>query len=44
MRDVPDDGHRCMVCVETANAADDVRTIPAGGMHTLAQTIVVADE
>jgi D-hexose-6-phosphate mutarotase len=31
--------YRQMVCVETANAADEVITVPAGGEHSLQTTI-----
>ena len=40
--DIPDlagDGWRHMVCVEAANAFEDVRTIAPGAVHTLAQKI-----
>lgn len=37
--DFPDDGYQTMVCVETTNAADDVRTIDPGEEHTLTQII-----
>ena len=36
MGDFGPDGWRSMVCVESANAADDVVTIPPGARHTLA--------
>jgi glucose-6-phosphate 1-epimerase len=36
MGDFGDEEYRCMVCVETTNAADDAVTIPAGGTHRLA--------
>lgn len=35
----PDDGYKTMLCVEAANAADDVRTLQPGEKHTLGQTI-----
>jgi D-hexose-6-phosphate mutarotase len=35
MGDLGDDGYLHMVCVESANAADDVVTIPPGGAHHL---------
>ena len=35
MGDLGDDGYLRMVCVESANAADDVVIIPAGGEHRL---------
>lgn len=41
MVDFPDDHYTTMVCVEAANAEGDVRSLPAGGSHTLAQTISV---
>ena len=37
--DFPDDGYQTMVCVETANAADDVRIVQPNETHLLAQTI-----
>ena len=33
--DMGDDGYRRMLCVETANALDDVVTVAAGGSHVL---------
>jgi len=36
MGDLGEDGYLHMVCVETANAADDVVTIPPGAEHHLA--------
>lgn len=39
MADFPDDGYKTMVCVETANAMDDSRTIPAGGEHEITAII-----
>ncbi len=39
MADFPDDGYRQMVCIETANAVDDVRHLAPGETHTLSQTI-----
>ena len=39
MADFSDDGYQSMVCIETANAASDIRTIPPGESHTLKQTI-----
>ncbi|MEM7126118.1 MAG: D-hexose-6-phosphate mutarotase [Chloroflexota bacterium] len=41
MSDFPDDGYKTMVCVETANAAEDVRQIEPGEGHTLMQKISV---
>lgn len=38
MADFPDDGYRTMVCVETTNAAEDVRTIQPGEVHTITQS------
>lgn len=35
MGDLGDDGYRHMLCVESANAADEAVTIDAGGEHTL---------
>lgn len=43
MGDFPDDGYRTMLCVETANAADDVHTIEPNAIHVLEQTISIAD-
>jgi D-hexose-6-phosphate mutarotase len=39
MADFPDDGYRTMVCLEAANAAEDVRLLPPDGEHILSQTI-----
>lgn len=39
MADFPDDGYRTMVCVETTNAARDLRTLSPGDEHTLTQII-----
>ena len=41
MLDYPDDGYPEMVCIETTNAARDVRTVPAGDSHTVSQTVSV---
>ncbi len=41
MADFGDDEYRTMVCVETANAADDVRTVAPGGSHRLRAVISV---
>jgi glucose-6-phosphate 1-epimerase len=41
LSDFPDDHYTTMVCVEAANAEGDVRSLPAGGSHTLTQTISV---
>ena len=35
MKDLPDDGYRHFVCVETANARDDLHTLEPGVSHTL---------
>ncbi|MDJ0757097.1 MAG: D-hexose-6-phosphate mutarotase [Ardenticatenaceae bacterium] len=35
MADFDDEGYQHMVCIETANAADDVRSIEPGERHTL---------
>jgi glucose-6-phosphate 1-epimerase len=43
-RDIADlepDGWRRMLCVETANAADDAVTLPAGGRHVMSATIAI---
>ncbi len=42
MSDFSDAGYRQMMCIETANAADDVRTLMPGETHTLSQTIAVS--
>jgi len=39
MADFPDGGYRQMVCIETANAVDDVRHLAPGETHTLSQII-----
>lgn len=39
MADFPDHGYQNMICVETANAGADVRTIPPSETHAIAQTI-----
>ena len=39
--DLEPDGWRRMLCVETANAADDAVTLPAGGRHVMTATIRV---
>lgn len=42
MSDLEDDGYRRFVCVETANAADEVITVPPGGEHRMAVEMAVA--
>lgn len=42
MADFDDDGFNTMVCVESANAADDVRYLAPGQRHTLLQHIALA--
>lgn len=44
MSDFPDDGYLTMVCVETANAADDSRMIEPGKTHTMTQSIHVVSQ
>jgi D-hexose-6-phosphate mutarotase len=39
--DLEPDGWRRMLCVETANAADDAVTLPAGGRHVMTATLRV---
>ncbi|MBA3946134.1 MAG: D-hexose-6-phosphate mutarotase [Herpetosiphonaceae bacterium] len=41
MSDFGDEEYRSMVCVETANAGPDVRTVPTGGEHRLSTRIAV---
>jgi len=41
MTDLDPEDWRRMVCVETANAADDAVTLPAGGRHVMTATIRV---
>jgi glucose-6-phosphate 1-epimerase len=41
MADLEPDDWRRMICVETANAADDAVTLPAGGRHAITATIRV---
>src|SRR3569623_3022303 len=40
--DLGDDGHLRMVCVESANAADDAEVVAAGGEHRLGVRSTVA--
>lgn len=40
--DMGPEGYRTMVCVETANAGDDVVTLAPGATHTLAATLSIA--
>jgi len=42
MGDFSDAGYQQMLCIETANAADDVRTLKPGETHTLSQTVAVS--
>lgn len=39
MNDFPDDGYLKMVCVETANASDDKRTVAPSERHSLMQSM-----
>jgi glucose-6-phosphate 1-epimerase len=39
MEDFDDEGFRRMVCIETANAASDLRTVAPGESHTISQTV-----
>ena len=43
MPDFGDDEWPGMICLETANAADNAVTLPPGGRHTMAAVIDVAD-
>ena len=38
MSDFPDDGYKTMLCIETTNAATDVRTVGPGETHVVSQT------
>lgn len=42
MADFPDAGFQTMVCIETANALEDTRTISPSETHTVSQTITVS--
>lgn len=42
--DLGDDDWRSMVCIETANVADDALTLAAGAAHTMTATISVEPE
>lgn len=42
MADLPDDAHQHFVCVETANAGDEVITLAPGERHTLVADIALA--
>ncbi len=44
MKDLGADGYTHMVCVENANAADDVRILPAGSSHRMEVCYTVAME
>ncbi|MEC9092889.1 MAG: D-hexose-6-phosphate mutarotase [Planctomycetota bacterium] len=39
MPDFPDQGYQTMICIETANAFEDTRTIEPGATHSISQTI-----
>ncbi|MDX1295445.1 MAG: D-hexose-6-phosphate mutarotase [Sulfurimonadaceae bacterium] len=41
MADFEDEGYRHMVCIETANAASDTRTLQPGDSHTVTQRIAL---
>ncbi len=41
MADFDDDGYKTMVCIESANAANDVRVVAPGRQHQLIQSISV---
>jgi len=43
LADLPNDGFHNFVCLETANAEDDVRALPAGSSHKLVAKISVVD-
>ncbi|PCH61426.1 MAG: D-hexose-6-phosphate mutarotase [Gammaproteobacteria bacterium] len=42
MADFDNEGYQTMVCIESANAADDIRLLAPGGSHTLVQRIAIA--
>ncbi len=42
MADLPNDGYRTMVCVETVNAVDDVYQVRPGAEHLLSQIVSVS--
>lgn len=39
--DMPTNSYKSFVCVETANAFNDVRSLESGASHTISQTIIV---
>lgn len=41
MADFEDEGYKKMLCIETANAASDTRTLEAGECHTISQQITL---
>ena len=41
MPDYPNEGYKTMVCIETTNAAGDVRSIAPGDQHTITQIVSV---
>ncbi|HFQ61518.1 MAG TPA: D-hexose-6-phosphate mutarotase [Epsilonproteobacteria bacterium] len=43
MQDMTEDGYRTMLCLETANAREDMRVIAAGETHTLRAKIMQED-
>jgi len=44
MSDFSDEGYQQMLCIEAANAADDVCTLAPGETHTLSQIIALSKE
>lgn len=42
MPDFPEEGYKTMVCIETTNAASDVRSISPGDQHTITQIVSLA--
>ena len=44
MADFEDNGYQTMVCIESANAADDVRRLAPGETHTLLQRISIKND
>ena len=41
MADFPDEGYKSMICIETTNAAADLRILAPGEEHTLTQIVSI---